>query len=120
MKRNILIVDDHKGIQLLLLEVFTHQGYNVTIAQTGIEALGLLEDQVYDVAIIDNNLPIISGVELVRRLSQQDVSFKVIMVSGMTNHLREEMKDYPIVKKVLEKPFNITDLCAIVKGAMED
>lgn len=116
MKQNILIVDDHPGIQLLLLEVFTHQGYNVTMASTGPEALEKMRKNTFNVVVLDNQLPILTGLEVAKEMMKTGKNKHVILISGMTESLIEEAKDYPIVKAVIEKPFNITDLCAIVKG----
>lgn len=119
MKRNILIVDDHQGIQLLLLEVFTHQGYNVTMALTGTEALELMQASAFDVVILDNNLPLLTGVEVVEEMTQLGINKKVILISGLIEGLVERTRDYQIVVAVIEKPFNITDLCAIVKEIIQ-
>lgn len=115
----MLIVDDNQGIQLLLLEVFTHQGYNVTMALTGAEALEILRINAFDIVMLDNNLPLLNGIEVIEKLIQEEINTKVILISGLIAGLVERTRDYHIVEAVIEKPFNLVDLCAIVKEIIQ-
>ena len=64
----ILYVEDYKLILLYVKEILEAQGWHVETCQDGIEALERIESTTpYDVFVLDNSLPGISGLELVRR-----------------------------------------------------
>lgn len=115
MKGNILIVDDHPGICLLLYEVFSNENYNVHTATTGKEALEKIKDAPIDLILIDNNLPIISGLEVIRWLEKKRFNTPVILMSGASEMLSEKVIQYSFVTKVLTKPFNIDELKSFVE-----
>ncbi len=68
MSLHILVVDDDEKSQRLASDVLTHRGYVVTRASRGEEALALAQDRVYDLALLDIQLPGISGVETFKAL----------------------------------------------------
>jgi CheY-like chemotaxis protein len=64
----ILYVEDYKLILLYVKEMLEAQGWHVETCQDGISALERIESGTfYDVLVLDNSLPGISGLELVRR-----------------------------------------------------
>lgn len=114
MKGNILIVDDHPGICLLLSEVFTQQSYTVKIATTGQEALDKISNHTFDLILLDNNLPIYDGMEVIRRLDRPDFSVPTVVMSGLPEKIEEKVSRFSFVKKVISKPFNIDDIQTLV------
>ena len=64
----ILYVEDHKLLLLYVKDMLEAQGWRVETCQDGTRALEVIESRsLYDVLILDNGLPGISGLELVRR-----------------------------------------------------
>lgn len=119
MGKKILVVDDHPGIRLLLLEIFTYEGYNVTMAVNGQEAIDLLKKEVFNLVVLDRYLPVLNGIQVVEQIAADKNKADVIFVSGMTAGLAEETAAYDFVKAIVEKPFNIDDLYAIVKKVIQ-
>ncbi len=64
--KRILIVDDEKNILNYCRIDFTHEGYFVTTAENGGEAIGLLENDCFDMLITDLAMPGIGGIDLLR------------------------------------------------------
>jgi len=115
MTREILVVDDQPGIRLLLEEVLTSQGYQVTCASTGKEGLEKSTRASFDLIILDYKLPIIDGKEVLARLEEKRIATSVILMSGMTENIQTEVKEIKLIREIIAKPFNIKDLCNLLE-----
>src|SRR5919204_851940 len=78
----ILIVDDEQSVRDVLSEYFTEQGYNVATAESGKEALAVLQGFRPDLVLLDVRMPGLDGVEMLRRLRQVAPAVAVIMVTA--------------------------------------
>jgi DNA-binding response OmpR family regulator len=108
----ILAVDDEPSLTASLHDIFESPHYELTSARDGNDALILLsaDPAPYDVIITDNNMPHISGVELVRELRERSFSGKIIVLSG---HLSSEVRETYVrmnVDAILDKPVDIHEL----------
>ena len=54
---NVLVVDDDQDIREVTAELFGRRGWQVTTVSSGEEALAALQDDGYDVAVLDQNMP---------------------------------------------------------------
>ncbi|MFC4024943.1 response regulator [Oceanobacillus longus] len=115
MPKEILVVDDQPGIRLLLNDILTSEGYRVSLAKTGKEALDKINQKSFDLMILDYKLPIIDGKEVLNILEKEKIDISVILMSGMAENIREEIEKNNLVKKVIAKPFNIKDFCVYVE-----
>lgn len=68
MNARILVVDDDEKSRRLACDVLEHQGHTVSRAASGEEALVLAQQETFDLALLDIQLPGISGVETFKRL----------------------------------------------------
>ena len=106
--KNILVIDDDINIGNMLEEVLTREGYLVSRAYSGTEALLVLSSQKPDLILLDLMLPGLDGKELLPRIS----GIPVIVVSAKAEIedkvelLRGGAADY------VTKPFNIDELLA--------
>ncbi|MGE5547484.1 MAG: response regulator [Solirubrobacterales bacterium] len=107
--RRVLLVDDEALSVMMVAEFLERQGYRVDTAYDGVEALGKLEQDVYDVVITDIRMPRMDGRELIRRLEDLQPGTPVIVVTG---HLKEGTQaDLGAnVAAVLAKPFQLLEL----------
>ena len=78
----ILVVDDEELIQTLLKEILTEEGYEVTCASNGDEAIELLEKSRFELIITDIVMPGRSGVDVLRAAKRIDPSYPVIFITG--------------------------------------
>lgn len=115
MTSKILVVDDQPGIRLLLQEVLTSEGYQVILASTGKEALEKNLQAQFDLIILDYKLPIINGNEVLVRLEKEGIHTPVILMSGMAETIQTEIEGIKSIQKIIAKPFNIKELCNLVK-----
>jgi DNA-binding response OmpR family regulator len=106
MRRNILIVDDDHSIRTLLRLVAERRGLSVDLAGDGVEALQLLGEHRYDLAIIDLMMPRLNGYELVDGMSRHAERPAIVIATAMTDSLIG-LLDATIVHSIIRKPFDI-------------
>ncbi|MFD1036880.1 response regulator [Virgibacillus byunsanensis] len=117
MEKEILVVDDQPGIRLLLQEIFTNEGYKVTTAITGREALDKLYNKPYDLLILDYKLPIMDGGKVLQQLEAANIDIPAILMSGLAEDMIKEYQG-SLVKGILAKPFNVQYVCDLVKSIL--
>jgi DNA-binding response OmpR family regulator len=114
----ILIADDDYAIRHLIAKLLIGRGFTVTTVNDGEQAWEALCDGPFDVLLTDNQMPELSGVELIERIRAAGLRLPVIMVSGA--FALEEMCSYPglHIHQVLPKPFNPSELVKAVQIAL--
>lgn len=79
---NVLVIDDTKNIRILLMQCLKFEGYTVTTAKNGTEALNLLSKHNFDLIFLDVRMPEISGTEVLRQMRQMGISTPVVMITA--------------------------------------
>ena len=70
-KRSVLLVDDSESVRAVLRRTLENDGYEVTTASDGTDALNLLAARSFDLLITDIDMPHLDGLTLVRRVRAQ-------------------------------------------------
>ena len=78
----LLVVDDDQEIQMLLSRTLSFQGYDVTVAGNGLEAMTLLLTGSYDWVITGFQMPLMNGWELARLVKEQFPETPVFVARG--------------------------------------
>jgi CheY-like chemotaxis protein len=106
----ILIVEDTQELQDMLAGVLRGKGYHVETAGDGVEALERLEQESFDLLLLDVWLPRMNGIELLAELRNRWILTKVIVMTGdnapeiVLKAVREQAYQYvvkPIEPKVM-------------------
>lgn len=108
----ILAVDDEPSITQSMHFIFAGPHYEVTDAQDGDDALARLgaNSDKYDVIIVDQKMPHLTGVELVQEIRKRGIGGKIMVLSA---HLSPEIRqayEQMDVHVLLDKPFDIHEL----------
>src|SRR5207249_1372290 len=82
MAESILIVDDEVPILNSLSKILEDEGYDVTVAKSGTEALKLMTTEPPDLLLLDIWMPEMDGLETLRRAREQAPRVPVMMMSG--------------------------------------
>ena len=82
---HILIVDDEENIRSSLEGILKDEGYTISQASDGDEALALLDRVVPDVVLLDVWLPGLNGIQALQAVRKQQADLEVIMMSGHAN-----------------------------------
>ena len=119
MKTKILVVDDEASIREFLEIMLRKEGYDVTCAEDGKQAVEILKKKSFDMVISDLQMPHMTGIELLHHvnLNYPKLTFMVITAFGTTESAVEVMKkgayDY------LTKPFKIDEVRLNIKNAIK-
>ena len=81
-KAKILLVDDEEDIRLVLSMALTDLGYGVITAENGNQGLKMFRENQPPIVITDIKMPDIDGVELLRRIKNENPDTEVIMITG--------------------------------------
>src|SRR6478672_6592295 len=79
---DILVVDDDQATRLSLSYALTDAGHKVTEAGDGEEAMAIIAEHTFDVAILDVRLPKVDGLSIFRRLRQRAPTTNVILMTA--------------------------------------
>ncbi len=121
-KKRVLVADDDHSVRSLLQQVLTDEGYEVTTAPTGSEALRLLsanEGERPDVALIDQVLPDVTGLDILRKTLEQGLDVPIILITGMNSSsltiqaIQKGAADY------LTKPFDLDEVTRAVMHVLK-
>ena len=118
MAKEILVVDDARGIRDLLSDLLEGEGYQVTLASNGNEALGLAETENPQAILLDINMPGINGVEVCRRLREGESTrfVPIIMMTALGDHKTKAFEAR--ADDFVDKPFDLGDLLVRVKSIL--
>ncbi|MDX2290042.1 MAG: response regulator transcription factor [Hyphomicrobiaceae bacterium] len=112
----MLIVEDERRVADFLLRGFQAEGWSATVAGDGSSGLNLALEGDFDIILLDNNLPGLSGQEVCSRLRAQKVLTPIIMLTAndaiddRVEGLRLGADDY------IAKPFSFDELVARIRA----
>src|SRR5690606_13398368 len=115
----ILVVDDEKVIREILCEFLAMEGYVVRGVEDGEKALGELRLRPYDMVISDLKMPKLSGLELLERITADNLDVLTVIMTGFgtVETAIEAMKkgayDYIL------KPFKVEEVVHIVQRGLD-
>ena len=116
---HILIVDDDQDLRELIAEILDDQGFAIRVCATAEEALEVLRQEQFKVAIIDNMMPGMGGMALLSLLKNQYPAIKAIMITAFSTvdnavaAMKSGADDY------LAKPFRRDELVMCVRRNLE-
>jgi two-component system cell cycle sensor histidine kinase/response regulator CckA len=118
----VLLVEDEEAVRSFASRALGQRGYHVLEAATGTEALELFAEHNRDVDLVvsDVVMPEMDGPTLMKRLRSERPDLKIIFISGYAeDSFRKnlpENEDFMF----LQKPFDLKELAAAVKAALQD
>ena len=78
----ILIIDDERSIRNSLKEILTDEGYDVDVAEDGVQGCSMVDKEKYSVIFCDIKMPGMDGLEVLDKLVSMGVDSAIIMISG--------------------------------------
>ncbi|MGI6605451.1 MAG: response regulator [Peptococcia bacterium] len=109
----ILIVDDQEGIRQLLTEACALLGYEAKTAANGDEALQLIGQEDFQVALVDLKMGGLNGFETMKRLKEKRKDMRGVFMSGYG--LREMEGNY-----ILNKPFDLQEMEDVLEKVLNN
>jgi len=118
-KVSILIVDDEIKLCKILMEIFTSEGYDVSIANNGKECNAILKAKKFDIVFLDLKLPDTNGVKILNNIKADYPDTSVVMISAYaTVPITVEALKLG-AEDVIEKSFDMQKIIQITKNLVE-
>ncbi|AWP30629.1 response regulator transcription factor [Paenibacillus glucanolyticus] len=118
MSGKILIVEDEVKISRLLEIELESEGYQVTKADNGLDALEAYRSQDVDLILLDVMLPGMSGIELLRRIRAHDTYTAVLLLTAKSS-VEDKVSGLDLgANDYITKPFQIEELLARIRAAL--
>jgi signal transduction histidine kinase/DNA-binding response OmpR family regulator len=114
----ILLVEDDKLVMETYREALTAGGHDVVTAETGRQALSLLDKMKFDLIITDLSMPGITGFEVAKGVKRVAPEIPVVLLSGLSVQQKENRVQEAGIDFVLAKPCVLTDLLQTVRDAL--
>jgi CheY-like chemotaxis protein len=118
-KKRLLIIEDDASEQLSITELLAHEDIEITVADTGAEALTMLQDSAVDCVVLDLRLPDMTGFQLLEQIKNQPglAELPVVVFTGRELSPEEDAQLHTmarsIVVKGVESPERLLDETAL-------
>ncbi len=110
----ILVVDDEQSVRQLLREILESEGYKVTVAENGHEALQFFDAENFKAVFTDVGMPGMSGWELARAIRERDSEVPLAVITGWGERVSSSEQETANVDWVITKPFSIDRISELV------
>lgn len=117
METNILVVDDDKSIRNLIKVYLENEGYNILEASNGAEALIMLNENKFDLVILDVMMPILDGISTCMKIRESYI-MPIIFLSAKDEEIHKIEGLTVGADDYITKPFGSMELIARVKAQL--
>ena len=116
----ILVVDVEEGARDLFNTILTDEGYDVSLANGGEEALGLFKSYPFNLVITDIKMPVMDGLQLLQEIRKMGSKTDVIMVTAY-GEVESYLKAMSLgAAEYINKPIRIKELKQIVHKVLTE
>ncbi|WP_128544852.1 response regulator [Larkinella soli] len=116
--KRVLIAEDSSVIQNLARKILEFQNYEITSVKNGEQVLQILEKENFSIILLDINMPVMDGMECVRRVralpDKEKAGIPVVAITGNAKNYTEEEFKTAGFNDVLVKPLNFDRLVEVV------
>jgi two-component system alkaline phosphatase synthesis response regulator PhoP len=114
----ILCADDEQAICACYFGALLHSGYSVTTVANGKLAWEALENETFDLLITDNQMPCLTGEELVLKVRQHGLKLPIIFASSQLDVFLDPANEWLQVDQLLQRPFSLPKLINTVERVL--
>ncbi len=117
-KNRILVVDDEEALRTVLSTELSSEGYEVSTAADGSEAIELVKDNDYDLILLDIKMPNVDGFEVLKYVKGGKPDIKVIMLTGFAD-LKNAIESKRLgAEDFVSKPYDLVDLLTTIERVL--
>ncbi|AMM96991.1 MULTISPECIES: response regulator transcription factor [Bacillus] len=117
-KGKILVVEDEKKIARVLSLELEYEGYEVTVKETGMDGLQALEEESFDLVLLDVMLPELSGLEVLRRVRKTNTATPIMLITARDS-VPDKVSGLDLgANDYITKPFDIEELLARIRAQL--
>ncbi|MEW6276679.1 MAG: response regulator [Bacillota bacterium] len=115
---DLLIVDDQAGVRRLLYEAFSEEGYRVELATSGPEAIQKVLRKTPDVILLDNKMPVMSGLETAYEIRKLNYDVPIILMTAYGELDITARAQKLGINHYVDKPFDLNEVRQLVKASL--
>ena len=115
---NILIAEDETSVREFVSRALEIAGHQTTSVEDGLQALGALSKQPYDLLLTDIVMPGLDGIALALKAGSSYPDMPILMMSGYAAERQRAHNLDALVHRVIAKPFSLKQLCEAVKKTL--
>jgi signal transduction histidine kinase/ActR/RegA family two-component response regulator len=117
----ILFVDDEPEITFMGKKMLENLGYKVTISSNSLSALEEFcsKPSKYSLLVTDQNMPNMTGTELASKMKSVQPGLKVIIITGYSDTLSEEVLEESGISEVILKPMILDDFSKVIRRVLD-
>lgn len=114
--QKILIVDDEEILRMLIRDTLEDSSYILDEAENGQEALDKLLNEDYDLVLLDNMMPVLTGIEVLEKLpADRKESMEILVLTAKAQKQDQEAIFEAGAHYFMAKPFSPMELLRIVE-----
>lgn len=118
MKKSILLLDDDEELCEEFQDILEAEGFSVKIIHNGLSGKKILENEIFDILLLDIKIPGLNGFAILKWLKENNYKIKIMVLTGRPldrarhimdiNDEEEELLNY--ADEVINKPSNIENI----------
>jgi len=123
MPKRVLVIDDDQAVRKSFELALEDTGLHLETAESGLKGLELLQEDRYDLVVLDLKMPEINGVETLKRIRQMNSTLPVYILTAFHREFLEPLRlarseglDFELIRK----PIDSTQIVQLTKGALGD
>jgi CheY-like chemotaxis protein len=117
-KNRILVVDDEEALRVVLSAELEGEGYQVTSAADGQDAINILTTKGFDLILLDIKMPNVDGFEVLKFIKDRWPKTKVVMLTGFAD-LKNAIESKKLgAEDFVSKPYDLVDLLTTVERVL--
>jgi CheY-like chemotaxis protein len=109
----LLVVDDSDDIRQSVVDCLREEGYSVSEARDGAEALRVFDRLGADLILMDIQMPLMNGIDAARELRRRDISLAIFAFTGTPDAIGEARH---LFTALLPKPMRLPRLCEALEA----
>jgi len=120
--KKILLAEDEEVLRMLIVDTLEDEGYTITEAADGGEAVDLLENNCYDLIILDYMMPVYTGLEIIEKVRNVETNqhTKILMLSAKSQTSEHEKIKQAGADYFMAKPFSPMNLLELVEEILNE
>jgi DNA-binding NtrC family response regulator len=120
MAIRILVADDNEMHKNLVTMHLSLAGYDVKSVADGKDAIGLLDREVFDIVLLDIDMPMVNGKDVLRHIRDHSIKVRPLMTTGADDWQSWNECTQLGALDYLPKPFDVEDLLESIERAMSE
>ena len=113
-KKRVLIVDDNNDIRNVISEYLLIEGFEIGIAENGVNALKLFIDKDFDLVLTDFQMPYMDGLILACEIKKVNPKTLIIIMSG---NIHTDLQTKYVADYIIAKPFGLDEMHNLINYA---